>query len=204
MLQKYCQFAEEDAGMQACIDEAGRGSWAGRVYTAAVVWNPYLDDEMVRRIKDSKRLSPHVREMLYDYIIENAIDYSIKYKEPHEIDQVNILNATMESMNECINSLTVGIDSIIVDGDMFVPGKSVKQMPPYKCIIGGDNKYVGIAAASILAKVSHDRHMKEIALLHPEYGWEKNMGYGTPEHKEALQTHGITPYHRRSYKPCKN
>lgn len=196
MLEKHCGSV---LGMQACIDEAGRGSWAGRVYTAAVIWNPLFDGEYDHLIKDSKKLSPAKREMLYDYIKENAIDYSITYKDPDYIDQVNILNATMHSMHTSLDALSVNFDSIIVDGDIFNEYQNI----PHTCIIGGDNKYIGIACASILAKVEHDRHMRQIAKEFPRYGWENNMGYGSKQHADALKEHGVTKYHRKSYAPIK-
>ena len=199
MLEPYCSFNGESQGMQACIDEAGRGSWAGRVYTAAVIWNSDHDDDYVRLIKDSKKLSPAMRNMLAHYIMENAIDYSITFMEPADIDELNILNATFQSMHMALDSLTVGFDTVIVDGNRFPKYKDV----PHKCIVGGDNKYVGIACASILAKVEHDQHMMEIATEYPQYEWDKNMGYGALAHLEALKTHGLCTHHRMSFNPMK-
>lgn len=195
MLEKY----HNNPCIQACLDEAGRGSWAGRVYTAAVIWNPSFEGEMDHLIKDSKKLSPKMREKLYDYIKENAVDYAITYKDPCEIDKVNILNATYNCMHDALDALSVDFDTILVDGNFFPEYKSI----PHNCIVGGDNKYIGIACASILAKVEHDKHMRELALEFPDYDWDMNMGYGSKKHQDALQKHGVTRYHRKSYRPIK-
>lgn len=209
MLKKYYSFLPESqecdklreshGPMQACIDEAGRGSWAGRVYTAAVIWNYELDDNYTRMIKDSKKLSPTMRSILAEYIADNAIDYAISFMEPSEIDEMNILNATLACMHMSLDSLKVNFDSIIVDGNQFNKYKDI----PHKCIVNGDNKYLGIACASILAKVEHDRHMRELDIEYPEYDWKKNMGYGSLSHKIALDKYGICKYHRLTYNPMK-
>lgn len=202
MLQKYCPFynANEEWTIQACLDEVGRGSWAGRVYTAAVIWNPEFEHPLLEKIKDSKKLSPKTRETLYDFIIENAIDYSIQYKDAHEIDQENILKSTMKCMVSSLDALKVNFDNIIVDGNYFCGYKDV----PHKCIVKGDNTYIGIACASILAKVAHDKHMKEISIEFPQYDWHNNMGYCSPKHIKALKEYGVTKYHRMSFQPMKN
>lgn len=199
MLSSYCSFNGEDQGMQACIDEVGRGSWAGRVYTAAVVWNSDIDDEFSRQIKDSKRLSPAKRELLADYIRDNALDFAVTYMDPSDIDRLNILQATMHSMHNALDALHVKIDSILVDGNQFKRYKEV----PHRCVVKGDNKYIGIACASILAKVEHDAHMREIAVDFPEYVWEKNMGYGSPSHLAAIESMGVCKHHRLSFNPMK-
>lgn len=199
MLKSYHSFHGESQGMQACLDEVGRGSWAGRVYTAAVIWNSELDDDFTRMIKDSKKLTPSTRSLLAEYISENAIDFSITFMEPSEIDELNILNATLTSMHNALDTLKVKFDNILVDGNQFKPYKDI----PHQCIVGGDNKYIGIACASILAKVEHDRHMMEIDYDYPEYDWKNNMGYGSRSHQEALEKHGICEHHRLSYNPMK-
>jgi ribonuclease HII len=199
MLEKYCSFNGEDQGVQACIDEVGRGSWAGRVYVAAVIWNYEVEDDYTRMIKDSKKLSPKMRELLSSYIMDHAIDYSVTFLEPEEIDEMNILNATMTGMHQALDTLDVCFDTIIVDGNQFRKYKDI----PHKCIVGGDNKYIGIACASILAKVEHDKHMEELAIKCPHYDWQNNMGYGSASHSDALKKFGVSKYHRLSYNPMK-
>lgn len=200
MLDKYCSFNGEHQGVQVCIDEVGRGSWAGRVYVAAVIWNNEVEDDYSRMIKDSKKLSPKMRELLSSYIMDHAIDYSVTFLEPEEIDEMNILNATMAGMHQALDSLDVCFDTILVDGNQFKKYKDI----PHKCIVGGDNKYIGIACASILAKVEHDRHMEELATMCPQYDWQNNMGYGSKSHSDALQKYGVSKYHRLTYNPMKS
>lgn len=219
VLKKYCYFNDNNDTtintsfeastlddvfnhIQVAIDEVGRGSWAGRVYTAAVIWNPTLcvdEYPLIANIKDSKKLSRSQREKLYDFITENCIDYAINYKEAHEIDEINVLQATMASMRDNLDSLRVKFDNIIVDGNYFCGYNDI----PYKCIVKGDNKYIGIACASILAKVAHDRHMMEISQEYPLYDWQNNMGYCSATHIEALKIYGATKYHRMSFNPMK-
>jgi len=178
--------------LYASIDEVGRGSLASSVVVGCVVWQEGEHDHL---IKDSKKLSPSMREQLSDYIKENAIDYSITFMDQNRIDEVNILNATIEGMHQCLDKLTVDYDHILVDGNTFkdYPHKS------HTCVIKGDDTYVSIAAASIIAKVARDEHMKTIAVEYPGYGWETNMGYGTKEHMDAIKRLGITPYHRKTF-----
>ena len=194
-------------GLYASIDECGRGALAASVVAACVVWQP---GEMDHLIKDSKKLSPRMRAYLSDYIKDNAIDYSISFIDHQRIDTVNILNATMEGMHQCLDKLTVDYDHIFVDGNTFKPyvanktiveTVSVKVQKPYTCVIKGDDKYVSIAAASILAKVARDDHMGELALHFPGYGWETNKGYGTKEHVDAISTIGVSPFHRLTFAP---
>ena len=187
-----------DDKMYVALDEAGRGALAGDVYCAAVIWNPQLRHPLIDSIKDSKKLTPQLRDVLYDFIIENAIDYSIASADVKTIDAINILQANMKAMHVALDALDVDFQSILVDGNYFIPYKEV----PHTCVVKGDDKYIPIAAASILAKVSRDRHMKDISTRFPDYKWDKNFGYGTPEHLEAIKTHGITVYHRRSFAPC--
>ena len=201
LLQSFCNIdgINQDS-IQVCLDEVGRGSIAGRVYTAAVIWNPLCDDPIVHSIKDSKKLSPQKREYLYDFIIDNCIDYAITYLEPHEIDKTNILDATMQCMCKSLGNIMVDFDSIIVDGNYFCGYNDI----PYSCIVKGDNTYIGIACASILAKVDHDRHMREISRKYPMYGWDQNMGYCSQKHVNALKTYGYTEYHRKTFEPIKS
>jgi ribonuclease HII len=178
------------------VDECGRGCLAGDVCCAAVIWNPLFEHPLVENIKDSKKLSEKQREELAEFIKDHAIDYNIFKVDAQRIDEVNILEATYEGMHGALDQLCVNFDHIMVDGNRFRQYQKV----PYTCVIGGDNKYICIAAASILAKVERDNDMKLLAIQHPEYGWGKNVGYGTKEHMEALKVHGPCPYHRRTFR----
>lgn len=186
-----CQNPKEDV-LYASLDEVGRGSLAGSVVAACVIWKPGPKDHL---INDSKKLSKKVRQELAEYIMENAIDYSICFVDNEKIDRVNILNATMEAMHSCLDTLKVDFDEILVDGNYFRKYKDVK----HTCVVEGDAKYVSIAAASILAKEARDEYMKDLALQYPQYKWEKNAGYGTREHTIALLEHGPSPYHRKTF-----
>ena len=186
--------------IEASIDEVGRGSLAARVYVAAVVWDSSITTGLVDSINDSKKLTPKKRAILSDYIKEHALDYSICFREAHEIDSSNILRCTMECMHSCLDRISTNYDSIVVDGNTFVPYRDKL----HTCVISGDSKYIGVAAASILAKHAHDEHMREIANEYPIYGWEKNNGYGSKHHIDAILTYGATKYHRLSYEPVKS
>lgn len=183
------------------IDEAGRGPLAGPVVCAAVIWNPLVEGDLLEEIKDSKKiLSPSKREALYDFIIENAIDYSIIFIDNDVIDNINILEAVYLGMHRALDALDVNFDHILVDGNKFKKYKDVE----HTCIVKGDAKMISIAAASILAKVARDRYMVDLAKIdcYARYFWRKNMGYGTKEHMDAIRKYGLTKYHRRSFKPC--
>lgn len=180
------------------VDECGRGCLAGPVVAAAVIWNPIFQDENVSMIRDSKKLSKTQRLLLSDFIKDNAIDYSISFIDNNIIDNVNILKATHLAMHNAISQLQLDFDHILVDGNSF---------PKYKdkvhtCIVQGDNKFISIAAASIIAKVARDEYMTNLGSMHPEYKWQKNVGYGTREHIEAIEKFGVTNYHRISFSPC--
>lgn len=191
------------------IDEAGRGCLAGRVYAAAVIWpvkspdsedGPNLQDTLV---KDSKKLTPKQREMARNYIMENAVDYGIGYATQQEIDSINILQANFLAMHRAIDQLSLDFDLILVDGDKF----KIYEDYPHQCVIKGDDKFYSIAAASILAKTSHDKYVREICEKDPtldeKYGWLSNMCYASEEHREGIIKHGITKYHRQSFGICK-
>lgn len=181
-----------DLRLFASLDECGRGALVSSVVVACVVWKEGEHDHL---IKDSKKLSPVVREKLSDYIKDNAIDYSIVFVDHETIDSMNILRATMKGMHQCLDELNVDFDSILVDGNVFEEYKNKS----HGCVIKGDDTYVSIAAASILAKVARDEHMKQLAFEYPGYGWETNMGYGTKQHIEAIKCRGVTPYHRKTF-----
>lgn len=182
------------------VDEVARGCLAGPVVAAAVIWNDELDHDLCGVIKDSKQLSKKKRCQIADFIKENSVDYGIEFVDNNIIDKVNIYNATMQAMHGALSKVVVDFNEILVDGNSF---RSYKDYN-HSCIVGGDNKYIAIAAASILAKTEHDTFMEEVASKEfPEYNWGKNQGYGTKEHLEAIKKHGISRYHRKSYSPCK-
>jgi len=193
--------------LEAGIDEAGRGPLFGRVYTAAVI---IPNDDTFKKpfIKDSKKLSKKKREFAYEFIINNAIDYSVSYKEANEIDYNNIYNSTFDCMHNSIDKLIVRPDFLLVDGSEFQIYKNNGEIVPYECVIKGDGLYASIAAASILAKVSHDKYIEEMCkknpLLEEFYGLSSNMGYGTKIHMNGIKRYGISPWHRKSFSPCKN
>lgn len=176
----------------ASLDEVGRGSLAGPVVAAAVIWKPGPCDDM---INDSKKLSKRQRVELAEYIKDNAIDYAVSFVDNTEIDRINILNATMKAMHQCLDELNVDFDKIMVDGNYF---RNYKDKP-HTTVVKGDGKYVSIAAASILAKVTRDAYMIEMEKEYPGYGWDDNMGYGSASHILAIKEKGITPLHRVSF-----
>lgn len=175
------------------IDEAGRGPWAGPVVAAAVILDP---DNIPLGINDSKALDADDREALYSKITANAIAYAIAIADPERIDRDNILNATLWAMKEAASKLNPKPRLALVDGN-----KLPRLTCPARAIVKGDAKCLSIAAASILAKVTRDRIMIEMGREFPAYGFERHKGYGTPEHKQAIQRLGVTPHHRRSFKP---
>lgn len=177
----------------AGVDEAGRGPLAGPVVAAAVVlpWDCFIDG-----VDDSKRLSGAQRERLAVLVQERALAVGIGAASSREIDQINILQATHLAMSRAISQLGLEPDHVIVDG-LPVPSLGEAQT----AVVGGDRQVHSIACASILAKVTRDRLMRRLAERHPGYGWERNAGYGTPQHREALMRLGPTPHHRRSFAP---
>jgi ribonuclease HII len=189
MLEPYLNKVRIEAG----CDEAGRGCLAGPVFAAAVILpkkylNPYLND--------SKQLSAKQR-LEFKYEIEKkSIAFAIGISFPEEIDKINILNASILAMHRAIETLSKKPEFLLIDGNRFKPFPKI----PHKCIVKGDAKYMSIAAASILAKTYRDGFMTMISKDFPAYGWEKNKGYPTAEHREAIMKYGITPFHRRSFK----
>jgi len=174
-------------------DEAGRGCLAGPVTAAAIILkNNFPKNE----INDSKKISKKTRDKLRPIIKKNALKYSIAHVYPEKIDKINILNASILAMHKAIDKITTKINFIIVDGNKF---KSFKNIA-HKTIIKGDEKYLSIAAASILAKTERDEYMLKIHKEFPEYGWNKNKGYPTKFHKQAILKFGTTKYHRKSFK----
>lgn len=182
------------------VDEAGRGPLAGPVVAAAVV----LGRAIPSGIDDSKRLSPARRASL-DEAIRASCDWAVAVVEPEEIDRVNIFMATMLAMTRAVARLTAAIGceagEVLIDGNLTPQGRCEEWCWPARPIVGGDALEPCISAASIIAKEWRDRLMCEAAAAHPHYGWERNKGYGTPEHLEALRLHGPSPLHRRSFAP---
>ena len=173
------------------IDEAGRGPLAGPVVAAAVILAPGTE---FPGVNDSKKLTEKKREALFDYIKENALAYGIGRASEQEIDEINILQATFLAMRRAVEALPVSADYALVDGNR-IQGLDI----PAECVIGGDGKVLSIAAASILAKVTRDRLMRELDAQYPQYGFAKNKGYGTAQHIAALKEYGPCPAHRRSF-----
>lgn len=173
------------------VDEAGRGPLAGPVYAAAVILKP---DSEFEGLDDSKKLTEKKRELLFEQIIKEALAYKIVAVDHKTIDELNILNATMLAMKTAVEGLSVPADYALIDGNK-TPQLSVSS----QYVIGGDAKVKSIAAASILAKVSRDRYMLELAEKYPQYQFEKHKGYGTKLHYQMLDLHGISDIHRMSF-----
>lgn len=193
--------------LEVGVDEAGRGPLIGDVYAAAVIWPPDIGQEKdAMTLNDSKKITKRRRLILKDYIEENAIDFSISSVDNKTIDDVNILNASITAMHKAIAGLNVIAEHIIVDGNIFRPYYNDNNVIPYTCIPQGDGIYDSIAAASILAKVYHDEHIKDLcdkdSELDKKYKILKNMGYGTKDHINGIKEYGITKYHRKTFKPC--
>ena len=185
------QYSDHD--FECGTDEAGRGCLSGPVTAAAVILNKNFKSKL---ITDSKKLSINQREEAKKIILKNCIAYAIFSVSNQKIDEINILNASILAMQKSINKLNHKVDFIIVDGNKFKPVNNIE----FKTIIKGDQKYLNIAAASILAKTYRDNYMKKIHKEYPEYNWGKNKGYPTKEHKLAIKKYGITKYHRKSFK----
>ncbi|GAA4043203.1 ribonuclease HII [Flavobacterium chungnamense] len=174
-------------------DEAGRGCLAGPVTAAAII---LPEDFKLDLLNDSKQLSEKVREKLKPIIEEKAISYAVTHLEPIIIDEINILNASIKAMQECVVKLNPIPNYIIVDGNRFKPINNI----PYSTIVKGDSKYMSIAAASVLAKTYRDEYMDKIHEEFPMYNWKQNKGYPTKEHREAIRKYGTTKYHRMSFR----
>lgn len=178
---------------EAGTDEAGRGCLAGPVTAAAVILPEGFTSNL---LNDSKQLSEKNREKLKPIIEQEALTYKVIHLEPEIIDKINILNASIKAMQECIINLNPAPEYIIVDGNRFKPVNNI----PHSCIVKGDSKYLSIAAASVLAKTYRDEYMDRIHEEFPMYNWKKNKGYPTAEHREAILKYGVTKYHRISFR----
>lgn len=174
-------------------DEAGRGCLSGAVYAAAVI---LPSDYSHPLLNDSKQLSEKQRYQLRPIIEHDALAWAVGCVTPQEIDRINILNASFLAMHRAIEQLAIEPQYILVDGNRFKPYKNI----PYSCVVKGDGKYLSIAAASILAKTYRDDYMLQLHEQYPMYGWDKNKGYPTVEHRNAILQYGATPYHRQSFR----
>lgn len=187
--------------LEAGCDEAGRGCLCGPVACAAVILPPDFSSE---KLNDSKKLTARQREELRMVIEKEALAWAVVMVEPEEIDRINILKASILGMHRAISELSQRPEHILVDGNRFVDYVDEEfRHIPHTTVVKGDGKYMSIAAASVLAKTHRDELMLRLAEEFPGYGWERNMGYPTKEHRQALQQLGLTPHHRRSYAPCK-
>ena len=178
--------------VEAGCDEAGRGPLAGPVFAAAVIlpkdfYHPLLND--------SKKMTEKAREELRPIIEREAIAWAVEEVSAAEIDTINILNASIAGMQRAVRKLGIKPEFLLIDGNRFKPFDDYK----YQCVVKGDATYASIAAASVLAKTYRDEYMRKLAQEYPQYGWERNMGYPTKEHVEAIIKHGYTPHHRKSF-----
>lgn len=185
-----------DVASEAGCDEAGRGCLAGSVYAAAVVLPPDYTHPL---LNDSKQLTDARRRALRTDIERDALAWAVGTATAAEIDEINILRASILAMHRALDGLSMRPDFIIVDGNRFTP----YGQTPHATIVKGDARYLSIAAASILAKTYRDDEMHRLAALYPGYGWERNAGYPTAAHREAIARLGVTPYHRRTFKLVK-
>lgn len=190
-LWEYDEAVRNSIGVFCGVDEAGRGPLAGDVYAAAVILNP---DNYIEGLNDSKKLSEKKREKLYDEIIEKAEDYCIARATIAEIEEINILNAAMLAMKRAVSGLETKPALVLADGN-----KTSDVPCEARAVVKGDGNSASIAAASILAKVTRDRYMLEMAKKYPEYGFEKHKGYGTKLHREKILELGPCPIHRPSF-----
>ncbi len=182
----------QDQFIEAGCDEAGRGCYAGPVFAAAVIlprgfYHPELND--------SKQVTPEKRKELKYFIKDNAVAYAVAMVDNDEIDEINILRASFKAMHIALDKLRKRPAFLLIDGNRFIPYKKLK----HQCIIQGDATYASIAAASILAKTHRDAYMRQLHKEFPCYNWKQNKGYGTEEHRIAIEKHGLCKYHRKSF-----
>ena len=185
------EVKKEGYSVIAGVDEAGRGPLAGPVYACAIIMK---EDNIIAEVNDSKKLSEKKREELYDIILENAVCYSVASVDEKTIDEINILNATMLAMEKAIEGLSVKPDLVLIDGNQ---NKNISANN--RTVIKGDALSYNIAAASVIAKVSRDRYIREMAEKYPEYGFEKHKGYGTKDHMAILREIGPCEIHRKTF-----
>ena len=178
--------------IEAGCDEAGRGPLAGSVFAAAVI---LPEDFHHPLLNDSKQMTEKARDILRPIIEAEAVAWAVEEVSAEEIDTINILNASITGMQRAVRRLSVKPEFLLIDGNKFKPFDGYE----YLCVVKGDGKFASIAAASVLAKTYRDEYMRNLAKEYPQYGWDRNMGYPTKEHIEAIIRHGYTPYHRKSF-----
>lgn len=178
--------------IEAGCDEAGRGPLAGPVFAAAVILPKDFHHPL---LNDSKKMTEKSRDILRPIIEREAVAWAVEEVSAEEIDTINILNASITGMQRAVLKLDVKPDFLLIDGNRFKPMKEYEHL----CVVKGDGKYTSIAAASVLAKTYRDEYMRRLAQEYPQYGWERNMGYPTKEHVDAIIKHGYTPHHRKSF-----
>lgn len=189
MLEPYLIEGRVEAG----CDEAGRGCLAGPVTAAAVILPEGFSNEL---LNDSKQLTEHQRDLLRPIIEREALAWAVAMVSPQEIDEINILKASFVAMHRALDQLSVRPEALLIDGNRFIKYGDI----PHTCIVKGDGKMMSIAAASILAKTHRDEYMRRIAEEYPKYGWSKNKGYPTRDHRAAIEQYGTTPYHRMTFR----
>ncbi len=200
MLKPYCIANVLEAG----CDEAGRGPLAGSVFAAAVILDPKRIEEVeaLQRLNDSKQLAEHERYALRPVIEQEAVAWAVSEVTAEEIDEINILNASIRGMQRALDQLTIRPEHILVDGNKwkpYIPAGEVMEVPT-RTVVKGDATYLSIAAASILAKTYRDDYMNRLAEEYPQYGWQQNKGYPTRAHYEAIARYGVTKYHRKTFR----
>ena len=178
--------------IEAGCDEAGRGCLAGSVFAAAVILPPDFSHPL---LNDSKQMTERRRDMLREIIEREAVAWAVSEVTAERIDKINILNASIEAMNAAVARLSVVPGFLVIDGNRFNTASQI----PFRCIVKGDGRYADIAAASVLAKTHRDEYMRRLDREYPVYGWSKNKGYPTREHRLAIREHGLTPHHRLSF-----
>ena len=201
------RFYTNKNAIEVGIDEAGRGPLIGRVYVGAVILDPELE-ELHPFLNDSKKITRKRREIVREWVEENAAQFAVCYSDEKTIDKINILNATHKAMHQAVDELGIIPDHIIVDGDKFpVYLDADGDFVNHTCITKGDTKYASICAASVLAKEYHDNYIRELVEENPEldekYDLLSNMGYGTQKHIEGIKKHGPSKFHRLSFNICR-
>lgn len=178
--------------IEAGCDEAGRGCLAGSVFAAAVILPPDFSHPL---LNDSKQMTERRRDILREIIEREAVAWAVSEVTAERIDKINILNASIEAMNAAVARLSVVPGFLVIDGNRFNTSSQI----PFRCIVKGDGRYADIAAASVLAKTHRDEYMRRLDREYPVYGWSKNKGYPTRDHRLAIRRHGLSPYHRLTF-----
>ena len=195
MAKEHVLLGHMNPGLvEAGCDEAGRGPLAGPVFAAAVILPEGFHHPL---LNDSKQMTEKARNILREVIEKEAVAWAVEEVSAEEIDRLNILWASVTGMQRAVSHLSVRPDFLLIDGNRFRPYDGI----PYATVVHGDATYANIAAASVLAKTHRDECMRRLAAKYPQYGWERNMGYPTPEHIAAIKKHGYTPEHRKSFHP---